>query len=464
MNLFKALSRGMASAALLIALWVPATALHAQQTAKVVSTCGTASGYVAGSTNYQTVDTNGNSCGASGAAPSGTQNVNVTGINGAAPSLTNPFFIAFAEAGDTTGTFTNATQTTSITATNADGYATALVSINGTYGTASGVFEASDDSGTTFYSVLCVRSDGTASETGYSSLTNTNRQWYCPISGNDSFRVRSTAVASGTVNARISISAPPTNSALQIGPTGTSANQVQGTSAAGATDDGSNPLKIGALAYTIAGTLPTYLTGQRGALGVFGNGSLIIGAITDGSAGSDSQGTLLGITSARATSASATAQPLAVAGHSFNGSQWERNRSILNTAATGLGDQAVAEAPHAVALFTPGVTAASTLTIAGTKNRYIATLSNSDTVTHYLWVINTTTTPTNATLTTGTASGNVVECGTAVAGGVATIGGSPFPFPYSSGIYLADSTTTCNAASPVLTLTSTAATMTLLAK
>lgn len=132
---------------------------------------------------------------------------NIAQINGAAPSLTNPIFIANAEAADVTGTFTNATQTTSITNSSADGYATGLISINGTYGTASGVFEVSDDAGVTFYPVQCLRSDGSTSETGYTSLTNTNRQWVCPVQGNDSIRVRSTAVASGTVNARVGVSA-----------------------------------------------------------------------------------------------------------------------------------------------------------------------------------------------------------------------------------------------------------------
>lgn len=54
----------------------------AQQTAKVVASCGSAT-YTAGSTNYVTVDTAGNQCGASGAAPSGTQNVNITQVAGA---------------------------------------------------------------------------------------------------------------------------------------------------------------------------------------------------------------------------------------------------------------------------------------------------------------------------------------------------------------------------------------------
>lgn len=38
----------------------------AQQTAKVVATCGTVSGYVAGTTNYVTIDTTGAACGNNG--------------------------------------------------------------------------------------------------------------------------------------------------------------------------------------------------------------------------------------------------------------------------------------------------------------------------------------------------------------------------------------------------------------
>lgn len=117
---------------------------------------------------------------------------------------------------DTTGTFTNATQTTNISASGLDGYGTALVSINGTYGTATGVFELSDDGGTTWYSVQGSRINSCVVETGYTSLTNTNQVWTFPVSGADSFRVRSTAVASGTANLRISISSavPPSSTSV----------------------------------------------------------------------------------------------------------------------------------------------------------------------------------------------------------------------------------------------------------
>lgn len=188
----------------------------AAQTAKVVTTCGSLSPtYTAGQFGYPTIDINGQTCTPTGGGGGG--NVNISQINGAAPSLTNPIFVANAEAADSTGTFTNATQTNSVTNSAADGYATALLSINGTFGTASGAFEESDDAGVTWYSIICTRSDGSATETGYSSLTNTNRQWSCPVAGNDSVRVRSTAVASGTVNVRVGISAPTNNSGVVSG-------------------------------------------------------------------------------------------------------------------------------------------------------------------------------------------------------------------------------------------------------
>lgn len=226
---------------------------------------------VPGATNC--IDLSGGTAGTPAGAVSSIQGVsgmiavdtNIKQIAGAVPSLTNPIWIANAEAADITGTFTNGTQTTSITNTNADGYAGGLISINGTYGTASGVFEASDDAGTTFYSVICARSDGSAQETGYTSLTNTNRQWSCPVGGNDSFRVRSTAVASGTVNVRVGISAPPpealggTGGGVVTQPTAANLNaQVQGPGASGAAVSG-NPVRTAGAFNT---TLPTVTNGQ----------------------------------------------------------------------------------------------------------------------------------------------------------------------------------------------------------
>lgn len=130
---------------------------------------------------------------------------------GTAAAVTGGWPAINGELADVTGTFTNATQTTSITSPldALSGYNTATVSINGTYATATAVFEASDDAGTTWYAVQGMRSDSAVAELGYTTLTNTTRQWTVNIQGNGTFRVRSTAVASGTANIRISISSAP---------------------------------------------------------------------------------------------------------------------------------------------------------------------------------------------------------------------------------------------------------------
>lgn len=110
---------------------------------------------------------------------------------------------------DAFGTFTNATQTTSVTDSLVDGFSTVTISLNGTYGAASGIFEQSDDGGLTFYPILLTQEATGVAETGYTNLTNTNRMWRGSIAGADTFRIRSTAVASGTVNVSISPSAFP---------------------------------------------------------------------------------------------------------------------------------------------------------------------------------------------------------------------------------------------------------------
>lgn len=122
-----------------------------------------------------------------------------------------PSSIVGVEQPDVTGTFTNATQTTSIISTSQDGYGTALISVSGTYGTASGAFEMSDDNGITWSPMAISRSDGSGADTGYASLTNLTRAWIIPTAGMDLIRVRSTAVASGTVNVRISSSSVQTS-------------------------------------------------------------------------------------------------------------------------------------------------------------------------------------------------------------------------------------------------------------
>lgn len=146
------------------------------------------------------------------ALPAGANSIGLV-AQGAAAVVTAGWPFINGELGDVTGTFTNATQTNSVSTASSfasiDGYDTVTLSINGTYGVASAVFEATDDGGTTWYPIQAVRADSGTTELGYTSLTNTNRVWFVSTQGFDAFRVRSTAVTSGTANIRLSISSAP---------------------------------------------------------------------------------------------------------------------------------------------------------------------------------------------------------------------------------------------------------------
>jgi hypothetical protein len=158
-----------------------------------------------------------------------------------------------------------------------DGYGNVLISINGTYGTATAVFEGSDDGGTTWYGISeADRTDSNIIESGYTTLTNTNRAWQISNPGWDSIRVRSTAVASGTVNVRISPSAAPTaaGNSVSIGaalPAG--ANSI-GTVAIAAAQT---------IAVTNAGTFVTQPTIQTGTNSI-GKITDITASVTPGTA------------------------------------------------------------------------------------------------------------------------------------------------------------------------------------
>lgn len=143
----------------------------------------------------------------------------VTVTQGTAAAITAGWPVIMGELGDTTGTLTTATQTNSITTGNIDGYPTVLVSLSGVYAGASGVFELSDDSGTTWFPVSGARMDTGIIEGSYTSLTNTNRSWVVTVAGADQFRVRSTSVTGGTVTVRMSVTSAPTNmvGSVQIG-------------------------------------------------------------------------------------------------------------------------------------------------------------------------------------------------------------------------------------------------------
>lgn len=178
----------------------------------------------------------------------------VNAVQSTAAALTAGWVVINGEQNDTTGTFTNATQTTSVTATNLAGYGNVLISINGTYGTATAVFEGSDDGGTTFYPISeAARTDSNTIESGYTSLTNTSRAWQVNNPGWDSLRVRSSAVASGTVNVRISPSAAPSAAGATVA---IGVALPAGTNVIGhiITDTGSTTAVTGTVAVTESGT------------------------------------------------------------------------------------------------------------------------------------------------------------------------------------------------------------------
>lgn len=222
---------------------------------------GSVYGNISGSVAATITNTNVNVSGSIVSFQGGTWSQSVVG-QGAATALTNGWPMINGEANDSTGTFTNATQTTSVTNNNLDGYGNSLISINGTFGTATAIFEGSDDGGTTWYTVNAARDDLNVIETGYTSLTNTTRSWQINNSGFDSIRVRSTAVASGTVNVRISSSSAPNSSGATVGigtalPTG--GNMIGSVAAY----QGTVPWAIaGSVAAFQAGTIITSVAGQ----------------------------------------------------------------------------------------------------------------------------------------------------------------------------------------------------------
>lgn len=152
----------------------------------------------------------------------------VTSNQGAAAAVSGGWPVISGEPADTTGTFTNATQATAITTPSVDGYETATITINGTYNTATATFLASDDGGTTYYTLSCARTDSAVVETGYTALTNISRAWFCPVHSFDVIRVQSSAVTSGTVNIRISISSPSTTAGAVVSISSSSTIGVEG--------------------------------------------------------------------------------------------------------------------------------------------------------------------------------------------------------------------------------------------
>lgn len=142
--------------------------------------------------------------------------VTLTDEFGKAYNLANPLPTASEDAlgTDVAGTITAGAQ--SVTSNAADGFSTATVSLSGTYGGLSGVFEQSDDAAVTWYSVLAYRDSTGQTESSVTNLTNVSGIWRSTIAGSDSFRFRSTALTSGTVNVLLSFTASPASAAVGV--------------------------------------------------------------------------------------------------------------------------------------------------------------------------------------------------------------------------------------------------------
>ncbi len=98
------------------------------------------------------------------------------------------------------------------------------------------------------------------------------------------------------------------------------AQPVQGSSAAAATDDGANPVKVGGLVNT--GAPPSLVTGQRSDAWVSANGAFVISGMTASGVDAQSNSGLLSFPRI----AGLNANPLWVAGSVFNGTSWDRQR------------------------------------------------------------------------------------------------------------------------------------------
>jgi hypothetical protein len=113
----------------------------------------------------------------------------------------------------TTGTITTAASTVSAVTT---GYGVATVTVNGTYAGVTVNFEFSDDSGTTWYSDTCTRTDAAIQETSEALPSNQTRAWDCSVYAATNFRVRASAWTSGTANVGITLSAAAIESAPTV--------------------------------------------------------------------------------------------------------------------------------------------------------------------------------------------------------------------------------------------------------
>lgn len=143
------------------------------------------------------------------------------------------------------------------------------------------------------------------------------------------------------------------NSTGWVQAAGTAAGQfIQGTSANAATDDGSNPVKVGGVFATTPATLTD---GQRGQLTLGADGSfraMAVGAFATGADGINNAN--LNSFTPLGTATSTVPRPLVTAGWIFGLSAWARQRDMTGAGLTGAGTTAFHIAPVTTSTGAPG--------------------------------------------------------------------------------------------------------------
>lgn len=143
------------------------------------------------------------------------------------------------------GTITTNASTLAVSTT---GWATASVTLKGTYAGVTVNFETSDN-GTDWYADACTRSDVALQESSEVVASNATRAWDCAVYGTTGFRVRSSAYTSGTGNVGITLSG------VYVEPAATVTAQVVDSAGNGITST-ANALDINIKSNSVANANP----------------------------------------------------------------------------------------------------------------------------------------------------------------------------------------------------------------
>lgn len=199
---------------------------------------------------------------------------------------------------------------------------------------------------------------------------------------------------------------------------------VQGAVAAGAADSG-NPVKIGGRFNTSA---PTLANGQRGDVQITPGGSLIVAVGVQGGAqaGVGNYGSGDGNNAGTGTLSTASLSQL------YNGTTFDRQRSINSAQAAGTGTAAVAIAPTSAASggISPAVSASAEnnhVLKASAGNAYNASATNLTATAGFLVLLNATTAPADGPITP-------LACAPLPANQAASINYGNIPGVFSTGI------------------------------